>query len=268
MDFTNAFVATMMATVVMAAPHGLDHRFSHLHARQNTTVNKLGAAYNDASLVSAITNAGWAYDWNLDSDGTLPSGVEYCPMLWGQKMYDQWQSSASSYLSSGSTCLLGFNEPDMTTQANMSPQQAATDYQTYMTPFANQATLVSPAVTNGVGDNLGLTWMESWLQACNGACGATVMAIHYYANTDTSDFYNFVNNAASLASQYGMSSVWITEFQNTGTSDQQVSFLQEVIPWLNNNTDVGRYAYFYVADQYLLSGTSLSAIGEAYTATY
>ena len=55
MVFTSAFVVTMMATVVIAAPHGLDHHFSHLYARRNTTVNKLGAAYNDASLVSAIT---------------------------------------------------------------------------------------------------------------------------------------------------------------------------------------------------------------------
>jgi hypothetical protein len=266
MVFVNAFVATMMATAAMAAPHG--HHFSHIHARQNTTVNKLGAAYNDASLVSAITGAGWAYDWNFDSAGELPSGVEYCPMLWGPKMYDQWQSAATSALSQGSTCILGFNEPDNSGQANMDPATAAADYQTYITPFSGQATLVTPAVTNGQGDNIGLSWLQSWFDACNGACQATVMAIHYYAQADVSDFTNFVTSAITLGQQYGMQSVWITEFQNTGSSDDQVAFLQSAIPWLNSNTDVGRYAYFYAADGYLLSGTSLSAVGEAYVATY
>lgn len=266
MVFVNAFVATLLATAAMAAPHG--HHFSRLHARQNTTVSKLGAAYNDPSLVGAITGASWAYDWNLETMGTLPSGIDFCPMLWGPKMYDQWQSAATTALSQGSDCILGFNEPDMTTQASMTPQQAATDYQTYITPFSGQATLVSPAVTNGQGDNMGLSWAQSWLEACNGACQATVLAIHYYANADISDFTNFVDSAVTLAQQYSLDSVWITEFQNTGSSDDQVTFLQSAIPYLNNNTMVGRYAYFFVADGYLLSGTSLSDVGQAYVATY
>lgn len=256
----------MMASAAMAAPHS--HHFSHLHARQNTTVNKLGAAYNDASLVSAIPGAGWAYNWNLEPDGQLPPGVEYCPMLWGPKMYGQWQSAATSAISAGSTCILGFNEPDNAGQANMDASTAASDYQTYITPFAGQATLVTPAVTNGQGDGIGLSWLQSWFEACNGACKATVMAIHYYAEADVSDFTNFVTSAITLGQQYGMKSVWITEFQNTGTPDQQVTFLKSAIPWLNNNPDVGRYAYFYVADGFLLSGTSLSEIGQAYVASY
>jgi hypothetical protein len=150
----------------------------------------------------------------------------------------------------------------------MTAQQAASDYQTYITPFSGQATLVTPAVTNGQGDGIGLSWLQEWFEACNGACQSTVMAIHYYANADVSDFTNFVNSAITLAQQYGQNEVWITEFQNTGSPDEQVTFLQSAIPWLNNNTMVGRYAYFYVADGYLLSGTSLSEVGQAYVASY
>lgn len=263
----NAFLATVMATAVVAKPHGLHRDFHKRVSASNST--KLGAAYNDVSLVSLISGASWAYNWNDVSDGTVPSGVEYCPMLWGSKMYDSWTSSVDTALSGGSTCVLGFNEPDNAGQANMDPQTAATDYQQYITPLADKATLVSPAVTNGVGDDIGLNWIESWLSACNGACKANVLAVHYYANAAASDFYDFINNATDIASKNGMDSVWITEFQNTGSDSDQVSFLQEVIPWLDSNTGVGRYAYFYAASGYLLSDSSaLSTVGQAYTASY
>lgn len=257
MHVINAFLATMMATAAVAIPHSMPKRAS------NST--KLGAAYNDVSLVSLISGASWAYNWDDTAGGTVPSGVQYCPMLWGSKMYDGWTSSVDSALSAGSNCVLGFNEPDNSAQADMTPEQAATDYQTYITPLAGRATIVSPAVTNGVGENIGISWLQSWLTACNGACKPDALAVHYYANAPASDFYNFIDNATSLAQDNGIDSVWITEFQNTGSDAEQVSFLQEVLPWLNNNTAVARYAYFYVADGYLLSGDALSTVGQAYT---
>jgi Glycosyl hydrolase catalytic core len=267
MHVINAFVATtLLATAAVAKPHTLHANF-HKRATSSSS-SKVGAAYNDVSLVSLITDASWAYNWNDASDGTVPSGVEYCPMLWGPKMYNSWTSAVSTALSGGSTCILGFNEPDMASQSNMSPQEAATDYQTYITPLASQATLVTPAITNGAGENVGISWMQNWLTACNGACSPNVMAIHYYADAPASQFYDFVNNATSLASDNGMESVWITEFQHTGSTADQVAFLQEVIPWLDSNTGVGRYAYFFTADGYLLSDSALSTVGQAYTASY
>lgn len=266
MHVINAFVATMMASAAVAKPHRLHSDF---HKRATSTnSSKIGAAYNDASLVSLISGASWAYNWDDVAEGTLPTGVEYCPMLWGSKMYDSWASSVTTALDSGSTCLLGFNEPDNAAQSDMSPSDAATDYQKYMTPYASQATIVSPAITNGVGDDVGLSWMESWLTACAGACNPSAMAIHYYSSAGAADFYDFVNNATSLASDNGITSVWITEFQNTGSTSDQVAFLEEVIPWLDNNTMVGRYAYFWTADGYLLTDSTLSTVGQAYTATY
>ncbi|EED22094.1 conserved hypothetical protein [Talaromyces stipitatus ATCC 10500] len=257
----NAFLATMMATAAVAKPHNL-HADFHKRATPAST-SKIGAAYNDVSLVSLISGASWAYNWNDDSGGSVPTGVDYCPMLWGSKMYDSWTSSVNKALSSGSTCVLGFNEPDMTSQSNMSPQQAAADYQTYITPLAGKATLVSPAVTNSGDANMGLNWMRSWLQACNGACKPNVMAVHYYANADVSYFYDFINNATALASENGMESVWITEFQNTGSTAEQVTFIKEALPWLDSNTGVGRYAYFFTADGYLLTDGTLSTVGQA-----
>jgi hypothetical protein len=65
-------------------------------------------------------------------------------------MYDQWHSAALNALLSRSGYLLGFNEPDNTEQANMSPKQTAVDYQTYITPYTNQSQLITPAITNSI----------------------------------------------------------------------------------------------------------------------
>ncbi|KAH8691799.1 hypothetical protein BGW36DRAFT_304412 [Talaromyces proteolyticus] len=234
------------------------------YSPRNVKFSKVGAAYSDVTLVDRLSGASWAYDWSPYAGGDLPRGVEYCPMLWGPKFYSQWYSAASDALSAGSGCFLGFNEPDIAEQANMTPKQAAIDFQTYMTPYSGQATLVTPAVTNGEGDMIGLNWLEQWFTECNGRCKADRIAIHYYANSGSTDFINYVTTAIDLAERNGIPSIWITEFQNTGSSADQILFLHEVIPWLNNNTAIERYAYFFVADEYLLSGTELNAIGQAY----
>lgn len=266
MRVINAFLATIMATTAVAKPHNLHSQIHHKRGASTPagTVNKLGAAYNDVSLVSLITGASWAYNWNDQSGGAVPSGVDYCPMLWGSKMFDSWDSSVNQALASGSTCILGFNEPDMPSQSNMNPQQAAADYQQYITPLSGKATLVSPAITNGVGYNVGLDWMQKWLQACNGACKPNVMAIHYYSSGPATEFFDYVNNATQFASDNGMTSTWITEFQYTGAPAEQIVFLQQVIPWLNKNPAVGRYAYFFTSNGYLLSDHDLSSVGKAY----
>lgn len=61
------------------------------------------------------------------------------------------------------------------------------------------------------------------------------------------------------------------QFQAYGTIDEQSAFLEQAIPWLDNNSCVYRYAYFGVADpnQSLLEngGPALSALGVQYTFT-
>lgn len=51
-----------------------------------------------------------------------------------------------------------------------------------------------PAVTNGNAP-IGLAWMESYLDACNGQCGQTAMAIHWYADASDLDFALYLEPA-------------------------------------------------------------------------
>ncbi|EAL88690.2 hypothetical protein KXW98_007793 [Aspergillus fumigatus] len=265
-SFKNMLTAGLLASSAVAAPHGHQHR--HIEKRSST---KRGAAYNDASAVQALGSNGsisWAYDWNMLASGTLPSGVEFVPMLWGSKMFGGWASAIEAALASGSQYILGFNEPDNSAQSAMSPSEAAQAYQQYITPYSGKAKLVSPGVTNSGSPGEGLDWMNTFLQSCTD-CGISALAVHWYGNS-AEEFKTFVNKAISFASEKGLESVWITEFAlsndiNTGaSSSESEQFLTEVLPWLDSQPMVARYAYFMCANNYLLSGSGLTSTGHVY----
>ncbi|KAL1990993.1 hypothetical protein VTN49DRAFT_5497 [Thermomyces lanuginosus] len=251
-SFSSLFGVAALAAAALAAP---------LHSKR--AVGKVGVAYNDAAAILPFASAAsWAYNWNKVPDGQIPQGVEYCPMLWGAKMFDGWTQAAEQALASGSTCLLGFNEPDHWEQANMSPAQAVDAYKQYLTPFKDRATLVTPAVTNG-GGSMGLAWMREFLTQCGGQCGAQVMAIHWYGD-NFDQFKQHVESAIGLANEFGISRIWITEFAPNTDAAGQIAFLHQAIPYLNSNPSVERYAYFMAREGSLLSGGALSDIGKAY----
>lgn len=260
-SFTGFITAALLASGAVAAPHG----HAKLHQNLKRSAGKRGAAYNDPSLVSVLSNSGtvpWAYDWDSYSLGNLPSNVEYVPMLWGQKMFSGWSAAVETAIASGSKYILGFNEPDQPSQANMNPEEAAIFYRQYITPYADRATLVTPAVTNG-GAPMGLTYMSNFLNACTD-CKASVMAIHWYGD-NVAQFKAQVSDAINLAHQHNMAEVWITEFAlNNASPSQSAAFLQEVLPWLDSQSAIGRYAVFMCADGYLLSGNALNEAGNVY----
>ncbi|KAL3460259.1 hypothetical protein BJX64DRAFT_290422 [Aspergillus heterothallicus] len=262
----------LLATSALAAPHGHTHQHLHAVQKRSETSTKRGAAYNDATLVQTLSNSGlvsWAYDWNMYIMGDLPSGVEFVPMLWGSKMFTGWFAAIQTLLSSGSSYILGFNEPDMSSQADMSSSEAAGYYRQYISPYSGKAKLISPAVTNGEGDDTGLSWARNFLDSCTD-CGVTGLAVHWYGDS-ADDFKTFVNKATALAAEYNLEETWVTEFalnsdfSGTGGTQTSADFLGEVLPWLDEQTAVTRYAYFMCADGYLLSGSELSVSGQKYT---
>lgn len=183
-------------------------------------------------------------------------------MLWGLGSDNTatWSTVATKAIASGSTALLGFNEPDYSGQSNIAYADAAKGWGEYMEPFAGKATLVSPAVTNG-GSPMGLTWLKNFISSCS-SCTIDAVAIHWYNGGDAAAFKTYVQQAYTAG---GNRPLWITEFQASGTTDQQNSFLQEVIPFLDSSDMVAKYAYFMASDGILLSsGTTLSTLGNTF----
>ena len=92
-----------------------------------------------------------------------------------------------------------FNEPDLSSQSNLSPAAAATAWRQYMQPFAGKAKLCSPAITNG-GAPMGTAWLDAFMAACT-QCTIDCVAFHIYDSaTNVAYFKNYITE---IGQRYG-----------------------------------------------------------------
>lgn len=78
---------------------------------------------------------------------------------------------------------------------------------------------------------MGLTWLEEYLEYCDGECGKTAIAIHYYADVTNTIFEEYIEEAYAVAEKYGIYKIWITEFQKTPATDAaQALFIENTLP--------------------------------------
>ncbi|GAA5855615.1 hypothetical protein JCM8547_001619 [Rhodosporidiobolus lusitaniae] len=204
---------------------------------------KKGVGYNDASFTTAMDIC-WAANWNSQAGGDLSDGVMYVPMLWGPTHVDGWQENAEAAIAAGATHVLGMNEPDLPEQANMAPAVAASLYSSAILPLATAAKLVSPAVTNGValdnGSSMGVPWMKEFLGNCSD-CEISAIALHWYDSAgNTAYFTSYLEDAYSQLNL----PIWLTEFAGTGTTDEQVTFFEFAVPYLEGKDWIEKYAAF------------------------
>jgi Glycosyl hydrolase catalytic core len=188
-------------------------------------------------------------------------------MLRGLEGGDSWLKDAENAIFLGSKYLLSFNEPDFEYQSNISAKDAALAHIKYMSPFTHRAKIGAPAVTNGQ-DTMGINWLMEFFSYCDGKCPIDFVPFHWYKQANATEFKTYVQQfTMRITEKYGITRFWITEF-GCGESEEETSaFLHEVLPWLDANENVERYAYFKcgVGPGLLLgSEHSLSQIGEAY----
>lgn len=257
--------ATTLATSAKASSAAAAASSSY---SSSSSGGKRGVAYNTADYVKQFTGSSkvaWAYNWGSSSDGLSASGIEFVPLLWGLKstFTGAWSAAASSAIASGSTHLMSFNEPDLSTQANIGASDAAAGYKTFMQPFAGKAKLGAPAVTNGASP-MGLTWLKSFLSSCSD-CTIDFVCIHWYDSaSNVAYFKQYVQDAYTAG---GNRPLWITEFQASGSTDEQNAFMKEVLPWLDASTMVDRYAWFMAdtaAGGLMASTSALSTLGNTF----
>jgi hypothetical protein len=72
-----------------------------------------------------------------------------------------------------------FNEPDLGSQSNLSPTEAASLWKQYIQPLASRGVrLGSPSVTNGQPPSMGTGWLSDFIKACSG-CTIDFISIHW-----------------------------------------------------------------------------------------
>jgi hypothetical protein len=214
---------------------------------------KRGFAYNDCGLVNSFATGGgsgvtWAYNWDSHHNG-LAAPVNYVPMLWGNipEHTNRWRTNADKMISSGSTHLLSFNEPDHPDQSNMSPESAAQAHVEYMNEYAGRARIGSPAITNSNIPGQSTDWLKNWVNACKGAgCVYDFCVAHWYSQASTPSFevkayLDRVHDACEGKP------VWLTEFAPSGSDEEVAAFLKENLQMFDGLGYLERYSYFMMS---------------------
>ncbi|KAI1428839.1 glycosyl hydrolase catalytic core-domain-containing protein [Xylaria sp. FL1777] len=231
---------------------------------------KRGLAFNDASLVQEFISLGgkasWAYNWG-SSTSNLPEGVTYYPMLWSPAPdhSNGWDAAATSAIAKGADALLGFNEPDIASQANMSPQDAAAGHIQWLNPYAGKARISSPAISSSENANQGIDWLKQFFSACNGKCQVDFCAAHWYGPGGSDGAALFLKHLQDVNAACDGKPVWVTEFAaESGSVD---AFMSDIVDALNTEqyAFVEKYSYFMAAvGELFTSTTQLSSYGKIY----
>jgi hypothetical protein len=86
--------------------------------------------------------------------------LEYVPMYWGKSQTAAWNQRKKEMATALPQHLLAFNEPDISSQANMDPKSAASLYMQEIFPWGQKGVkLGSPAIA------WDLNWMQTFLNA-------------------------------------------------------------------------------------------------------
>lgn len=235
---------------------------------------KRGLAYNDVTLTTPFEGkVSFAYNWGAAENGKLPTGAKYIPMCHRPNLYpsaSDWFSKVEAAVKGGSNAVMGFNEPDHAEQANLTPEQACTAWNTYLNPIVEKfpgVTIIGPSVTNGPAP-MGLDWLSRFTKACPGAVWHAAN-IHFYDIYDANTLSRFKTHIEKAASQCGGKKIWVTEFglnPGSATAAQAAEFLKGAMEYLDGNDAVQGYSYFMVGvgENMLNSAKGLSSVGSVY----
>jgi hypothetical protein len=237
------------------------------------TGTKRGLAYNQAHLCKSFGQGfGFAYSWAQTENNDV--GAPFIPMMHRptESTAQAWLANVDKAAKQGSKAVMGFNEPDIAAQANLSPAAACAAWKEYMNPIASshpELTIIGPSVSNSGNPGQGLSWLSSFHEVCP---DATVHAtnLHFYDIYEAATIDRFKAHVEKGAAVYGKP-VWITEFGlNPGSASQTqaASFLKEAMAYLDASDKVQGYSWFMVGDgeNQLNAGTELSEVGKVYAA--
>ena len=205
-------------------------------------------------LSGAMKDVGakWYYNWGTNND-TMPAEAEFVPMIWDENVVTA--ANLAKVKSEGST-LLGFNEPDLAGQAEMSVEQALDLWPQLQNTGMR---LGSPAVAFG-GDTPG-GWLDRFMTgARQRGLKVDFITLHWYGS-DFSDAAvgQFMGYVQAVHNRYKLP-IWVTEYglmNFTGTpkfpnTQQITAFITNSTKQLNAAPYVERYAWF-----------SLPAVGDS-----
>jgi len=203
--------------------------------------------FTGATAALAQSRASWYFDWSTSPDGiTSPPGVAFVPDIWGNA--DVTPADLAQARQDG-RYLLTFNEPDSSSQANMTVAQALADWPQLE---ATGMLLGSPAVQDDAATPG--SWLDQFMAGAK-ARGYRVdfIAVHWYAQgfdpaASVSELKAYLQ---AIYQRYHLP-IWLTEFgmvqfgspATYPTDAEQSAFLAGAASMMASLGYVQRYAWF------------------------
>eukprot|EP01124_Arcella_intermedia_P018042 TRINITY_DN25015_c0_g1_i1.p1 TRINITY_DN25015_c0_g1~~TRINITY_DN25015_c0_g1_i1.p1 ORF type:complete len:485 (-),score=105.38 TRINITY_DN25015_c0_g1_i1:24-1478(-) len=232
---------------------------------------KRGVAYGDwkngTDFKSLMSHLSWYYNWATRPDPIsstansqyFQNAVEYVPMIWGEGSL-----ASIEEIPEGTQYLLGFNEPNFVSQANLTPERAAYLWPQLQSFAARRGgiKLISPAVNYCGGACIEadpIVWLDKFFANCTG-CQVDYIAVHLYVCQ-----VQYLAQHLQAFKKYGKP-IWLTEFSCGDEGPQpaqvQTDFIAEAIQYLDAESDVFRYAWFSGRSVQIPSTDLLAGLGE------
>lgn len=178
--------------------------------------------------------ATWYYSWRPRSYSCAET---FYPMIWGR--FDEVPDVDNS------DYLLGFNEPDRSNQANITPTDAARLWRQIELRYPDRR-LVSPAPSQ-----TNLNWLvqfrDAYIAAYDRPPRLDALAAHCYS-ADAEPCIALLGWYKHSAMGWGIGEIWLTEFavvaQPSRAFNDTAIEIRELLTWLENEKMVTRYAWF------------------------
>jgi hypothetical protein len=203
-------------------------------------------------------NIAWFYNWGFrPTIGTVvPEGIEFVPMFWGyrpewgEETLDAYKAELNWIAENDTiTHLLGFNEPDIGTQAGMSVETAL-DLWPLLEATGKRLGSPAPARETAARDDGG--WLDRFMTgAAERGYRVDFICLHIYQKVPNID--HVIEYVTFIHEKYGLP-IWVTEWSLVdfyGISppeSEQAPYLMEVIQVLEELPFVERHAWFSITD--------------------
>lgn len=219
--------------------------------------------------------ASWNYIWSRNPNAALPPQVVFSPMHWNgasieslPQYFPGWRTDEKPLT------FLGFNEPDLSGQANMTVDSAISLWPQLE---AADLPLASPATSWALG-----SWLTNFYAQADGlGYRVDYTAVHWYSFPSADGFINHLQSIYNIWKR----PIWITEFSSSGSGvwsdEDNYRFLAEFL-WRAEGLDwLRRYAvYSFKTDPpanpwdrtsphsavFKADGVTLNPFGELYVA--
>jgi hypothetical protein len=220
----------------------------------------------------------WYYNWMQSADAPCSSpsvGGEFVPMIWGHAGAEQSSAGITSAIgtmvSKGYKTVLGFNEPDNTTQSNISVATAISLWPAFNNPAIQIGAPGAQANTTGVA------WSTDFIAQVNANPSLRVdfIAIHWYgwnAGSCEANASTLEGHIRKIEALPGNRPIWLTEWgclnnSDTGSAAVTLAHVTGAVAMFARHPRLERYAWYpWAGPTHALNSTdgSLTALGAYY----